>query len=983
MAYGIATLGTAVLLAARLWFWGLTGGNPALILFLFPVLLSAYLGGLGPGLVSTVCVGLAARYFLLSPLHSLSIQGGLHSVQWLGLLASGGMVSLLSEGFHRETVGHRETLDKLRASEGRLVAILGSAMDGIISVDERQVITFFNHAAEKMFKCSALEAMGQPLVRFIPERFRSAHLEQIRNFGQNHITRRTMGQLGQVFGLRSDGEEFPIEASISHSEVAGQMLYTAILRDVTESHRAEEALMAERHLLRMLMDNLPDAIYFKDRESRFTRPNKAQARLWGISDPCQIVGKSDFEIFTPEHAQKAYDDEQEIIRTGQPMVDKEEKETWTDGHVTWASTTKMPLRDAHGNITGTFGVSRDITERKRAEEALRESEQRYRKLFERNLAGVFVTTLDGRILDCNPAMANILGFSSPQEVLDRRVSDVYFSNNDRTKLLEKLMVEERLTNFEMRLKRNDGSPVWLIANLTLQPPTADGRRIIEGTLIDISKRKRAEAENTLLAVVVNSSDDAIFSTTREGLIATWNAGAEHMHGYAAEEIRGRHFSVLIPEDRRGEIAANQEKLHRGEALVHYEFEHMRKDGSRLQVSETLSPIKDSKGFVTGVSVIARDITRRHQAEKAVAESEERYRTLFENAPVGIYRTTPDGRVMAANPAMIRMLGYSSLEELAARDLNTNGFEPQYSRARFMERVEQQGEVAGLESEWRRRDGELLFVRENARAVRDESGKTLFYEGTVEDITQYKRTEAEHVRLVTAIEQSAEAVVITNTRGDIEYVNPAFTRITGYGREEALGQNPRVLKSGRQDPELYRQLWGTILNGQPWHGELINRRKDGSFYTEQMGITPIRGPHGEVTHFIATKQDVTERKTLEAQLHQAAKMEAVGRLAGGVAHDFNNLLTIINGYSQILQEKLRSDTEASGHLKEISLAGERAATLTRQLLAFSRRQVLTPQVLDLNAVVSNLDKMLQRLIGEDIKLHTHLDPTLGRVKADPG
>jgi nitrogen-specific signal transduction histidine kinase len=151
----------------------------------------------------------------------------------------------------------------------------------------------------------------------------------------------------------------------------------------------------------------------------------------------------------------------------------------------------------------------------------------------------------------------------------------------------------------------------------------------------------------------------------------------------------------------------------------------------------------------------------------------------------------------------------------------------------------------------------------------------------------------------------------------------------------------------------------------------------------MGITPIRGAHGEVTHFIATKQDVTERKTLEAQLHQASKMEAVGRLAGGVAHDFNNLLTIINGYSQILQEKLRSDTEASGHLREISLAGERAATLTRQLLAFSRRQVLTPQVLDLNAVVSNLDKMLQRLIGEDIKLHTHLDPTLGRVKADPG
>ena len=152
--------------------------------------------------------------------------------------------------------------------------------------------------------------------------------------------------------------------------------------ELRQRKRAEVALIEERHLLQTLMDNLPDAIYFKDRESHFTRINKAHAKLFGLSDPAQAVGKTDFDFFTAEHAQEAYNDEQEIIRTGQPIVDKEEKETWPDGHVTWVSTTKMPLRDAHGNSIGTFGVSRDITERKQAEGELRERESVLRAITE-------------------------------------------------------------------------------------------------------------------------------------------------------------------------------------------------------------------------------------------------------------------------------------------------------------------------------------------------------------------------------------------------------------------------------------------------------------------------------------------------------------------------------------------------------------------------------------------------------------------------
>ena len=246
----------------------------------------------------------------------------------------------------------------------------------------------------------------------------------------------------------------------------------------------------------------------------------------------------------------------------------------------------------------------------------------------------------------------------------------------------------------------------------------------------------------------------------------------------------------------------------------------------------------------------------------------------------------------------------------------------------------------------------------------------------------KQAEAEKTRLVTAIEQSAEGVVITNTAGDIEYVNPAFSRMTGYSREEATGHNPRMLKSDKQKPPFYQQLWMTILNGNVWQGELVNRRKDGKLYTEDLRIAPVRDTSGEITHFIAIKQDVSERKQLEDRVRQSQKMEAVGRLAAGVAHDFNNLLTVINGYCEMALSSVNFIDPMRHDLEEIRKAGNRAAALTRQLLAFSRQQVLALQVLDLNAVVADLEKALRRMIGEDIDLTIVRSPDLEEVKADP-
>ncbi len=267
-------------------------------------------------------------------------------------------------------------------------------------------------------------------------------------------------------------------------------------------------------------------------------------------------------------------------------------------------------------------------------------------------------------------------------------------------------------------------------------------------------------------------------------------------------------------------------------------------------------------------------------------------------------------------------------------------------------------------------------------------KRALHEG--ENWRERRRVEEELRKLSRAVEQSASTIIITDTRGYIEYANPRFTETTGYSLAESLGQHTRILKSGLTSPEEYQQLWETINAGKEWRGEFHNRKKNGELYWESASISPIKNVDGVITHFLAVKEDITEHKQaeetrakLEEQLRQSQKMESIGRLASGVAHDFNNLLTVIRGYADLMQDKMSAEEPWLEDLAQIRRAGERAAALIRQLLAFSRQQILTPTVLDLNDLVANLHKMLGRLIGEDISLSTVLQPGLWSITADPG
>jgi PAS domain S-box-containing protein len=379
-----------------------------------------------------------------------------------------------------------------------------------------------------------------------------------------------------------------------------------------------------------------------------------------------------------------------------------------------------------------------------------------------------------------------------------------------------------------------------------------------------------------------------------------------------------------------------------------------------------------------------EIRERERKEAALGCSEQRWKLLFELAPDVHFLLNTDGLVVDANQQAEKLTGYRR-EELIGRDLLKMNLLSPESVVRVTEArtVSRRGEPTGpAEYGLRRKDGSAATVEAKTLPVMIDSQRLVL--GIARDVTERKALAETQRRLATAVEQSAESIVITDVEGTILYVNPAFERTSGYSRAEAIGKNPRILKSGRHGPAFYREMWAVLIRGEAWHGHFINQRKDGAPYEEDAVITPIRDAAGTITNYVAVQRDVTREVQLGEQLRQSQKMEAIGQLAGGVAHDFNNLLAVIRGNIElVLMGAERLSAEHRECLAHVVGAADRAANLTRQLLAFGRKQVMEPQPLNLNAVVANVVKMLKRIIGEDIHLELNYAPSLPYVQADAG
>jgi PAS domain S-box-containing protein len=385
-------------------------------------------------------------------------------------------------------------------------------------------------------------------------------------------------------------------------------------------------------------------------------------------------------------------------------------------------------------------------------------------------------------------------------------------------------------------------------------------------------------------------------------------------------------------------------------------------------------------FVLATGSLLYVFTRRWLREANAAAK--RLTTIVNASPLPIVILDLEGRVELWNPAAERVFGWTAAEVLGGPAPGSDA--PDKDPTRYISRVLQGERVVGAEMRRERRDGTLADVWVSAAPLLDDDGTAKGVVAILEDITAIKESEREQLHLSRAIEQSAEAVVITDIDGSIRYVNPAFERISGYTRAEVFGRNPRLLKSGVQDPEFYRHMWETLQRGETWQARFTNRRKDGREYKQDSIISPVRNADGSVVSYVAVARDVTRELELEAQLRQSQKLEAVGQLTGGIAHDFNNLLTVIAANAELLTHGGEQDrAEVLRAADEMRQAALRGAELVRKLLGFSRRAQLDLAPTDLGKVVTETATMLRRTIPEDIRIETVSDPGVGLVSADPG
>jgi len=923
------------------------------------------------------------------------------------------------QGIARDITQRRRVESALRESEAKFRAVAENAPCAILIYQDERFV-YVNPAAGILTGYTDDELMNlDSFVALVTPEFR----EMVRNRGRQRISGEKVPSRYEFTVTTKSGQERWMDFTASSITYGGRPAGVVLAFDITERKRAEYALMQSEQLFRSLIENSSDIITILDTAAivRYESPSIASLGF----TPAELIGRSGFEFVHPDDLLQARQwFEGAIHQTNTRSVEMRLRHK--DGEYRAFEAASNALRDTD-RVTGLLISFRDITQRKAAEASLQASEEKYRQLFERNLAGVYASTPDGKLLDCNDSFARIFGYDTREEALAVPTTQFYARGSDRENFLRALRQTNILTNVETLCCKRDGSPIWVLENVSLVSQGEGGEEMIQGTLVDITERKLAEQalieSESKFRAVADTATSAIYIHNGERFLYV-NRASQEISGYSEQELLQMHpFSIAHPADRAMVLERARARVIGNDAQLpnRYEFRIFTKSGETRWLDFSASTIQF--GGENAILATAFNITERKRVE---AMQSAMYR-ISEIATI----TEDLDEFFAAAHRVVSQLMYANNLYIALWDpisgsLSFPYFVDEVDKApdesyftgrgmtRFILRTGQPLRVTEAEFQEMVKAGEVESVGAPSvdwmgapfRAGNQTFGAIVvqsyvpgvFYNDHDLEVLNFvaqhlastiirKRNEEalrdSEQRYRELVQSAVYGIFRSSTRDNFLEINPALVRLLGYDSvDEVLALN--LATDVYADKDERNRIVREYAKGGSIEGlEVRWKRKDSKIITVRLSGRAVINLRGETEAFEMIAEDVTERRLLEDQLRQSQKMEAVGRLAGGIAHDFNNLLTVIKGYSELMLDEIRENDPLRSEVEEIKKAADRAATLTRQLLAFSRQQVLEPRVLDLNSVVSNMEKLLRRLLGEDVQLHTALSASLGRVKADPG
>ncbi len=785
-----------------------------------------------------------------------------------------------------------------------------------------------------------------------------------------------------------DNNRHYVEITSRSTRFMGRAATVAMVNDVTVRQKLQEGLREGQERLQSLFDNSAVGIYRTTREGKILACNAVGLKMLGFESIKELTGID----LGNTRVGPTYDRKEFCDRLDRDGMVVGLESTWIrkDGAGIQVRESASAVRDHRGKVLYYDGTLEDVTNQKRAQEAVLLAQA----IVDRANVGIFVVGPGGSIEDVNSHACKSLGYTR-EELLRLSVFDIDpLLTPEKWRQHRGMVKKDMVKRFETLHKRKDGStiPVEVLVNLL----EFDEKGYSVTFSRDLSERKHAEEAYRTTEMALEESerryrelfDEApvgYHELDAEGRIIRVNRTELNMLGYNGDEMLG-HFIWEFVKDHE-QSKANVLKKLSGEqpAGRSYERAFCRKDGSVVYFLVEEYYLYNGNREVVGVRTALQDITERKKTEEALKEIEERFRNLFENINIGMYRTTPSGKVLFVNSALVRMLGYDSPEELAREGVTEDSFELEHTREEFRAAVERDGQVVGMETRWKKKDGSFVWVRENARVVNGSDGRPLYYEGAAEDVTYRKEMEQalrqSEEQYRSFFEEDPTADFLTLPDGTITACNPGFLKVFGFRtKEEALSTNVVELYAKK---ETHAELLDLIRQKKDLTGfELELRKRDGSPVFARATYVGVFDGHGELVRLKHYLTDETERKSLERQLFQAQKLEGIGRLAGGVAHDYNNILGVVLGYGELVKKKLNEGDPIYHQVEAILKAANRGSELTRQLLAFARREIVSPKVLNLGSAVQSARPMVQRLIGESISLAVNTSEDLWNTKIDP-